>query len=73
MVSSIKYIDEVRTYSTEKDLIKLINDINPDIRIIGSDWKDKKITGFDLSPIYFPYRNHNYSTTNLREKIKNAS
>ena len=73
MISSIKYIDEVRIYSTEKDLIKLIKDINPDIRIIGSDWKNKKITGFDLSPIYFHDRNHNYSTTNLREKIKNAS
>jgi len=71
MVSSIKYVDEVRTYSTEKDLIKLINNINPDIRIMGSDWKvlKDKITGFDLAPIYFHNRNHNHSTTNLRKRI----
>lgn len=69
MISSIKYVDEVRIYSTEEDLIKLINNIKPDIRIIGSDWEGKKITGFDLSPIYFHNRNHSYSTTNLRKKI----
>jgi len=75
MINSIKYVDEVRVYSTEEDLIKLIKNITPDIRIIGSDWENlkDKITGFDLSPIYFHNRNHNYSTTNLRKRIKNAS
>jgi len=75
MINSIKYVDEVRIYSTEKDLIKLIKNINPNIRIIGSDWKSSqdKITGFDLVPIYFHSRNHEYSTTNLRKRIKNAS
>ncbi len=72
MINSIKYVDEVKIYSTEEDLIKLIKDINPNIRIIGSDWKNKKneITGFNLVPIYFHNRDHNYSTTNLRKRIK---
>jgi acetyltransferase-like isoleucine patch superfamily enzyme len=69
MINSIKHVDEVRIYSTEKDLIKLIKNINPDIRIIGSDWKEKKVTGSSLVPIHWHHRNHNYSTTNLRKKI----
>ena len=71
MIESIKYVDEVNIYKTENDLISLIQKLNPDIRIIGSDWKGKKITGNDLDiPLYYHNRNHNYSTTNLRNKIQ---
>ena len=71
MIESIKYVDEVKIYNTEGDLINLIKEIKPDIRIIGSDLKGKKITGENLDiPIYFHIRNHNYSTSNLRKKIQ---
>ena len=45
-------------------------DIKPDVRILGSDYIGKSFTGDDLDiKIYYHDRNHNYSTTNLREKI----
>lgn len=71
MIDSIKYVDEVRLYYSERDLIQLLINIKPDIRIIGSDWKEKEgdITGHELAPIYFHNRNHDYSTTNLRKKL----
>lgn len=69
MINSIKYVDEVRIYSTEEDLIELIKNINPDIRIMGSDWKGKEITGGNLVPIHWHNRNHDYSTTNLRKRV----
>ena len=70
MIESIKYVDEVITYKTEHDLEILLQKINPDIRIIGSDWKNKKITASNLNiPIYWHNRNHNWSTTNLRKRI----
>jgi cytidyltransferase-like protein len=73
MIESIKYVDEVRVYSTEDDLINLIKNINPDIRIIGSDWEGKQITGGELDiPLYIHNRDHDYSTTNLRKKIVKA-
>ena len=73
MIESIKYVDEVRIYSTEDDLINLIKNINPDIRIIGSDWEGKQITGGELDiPLYIHNRDHDYSTTNLRKKIVKA-
>jgi glycerol-3-phosphate cytidylyltransferase len=75
MIESIKYVDKVIVYNTEEELVELIKEVNPDIRIIGSDWKEKKITGSELNiPIHWHNRNHNYSTSNLRKKIfKNES
>ena len=53
------------------DIVKLLLDLNPDIRILGSDYKGKSFTGDDLYiEIHYHKRNHNYSTTNLREKIE---
>jgi glycerol-3-phosphate cytidylyltransferase len=44
--------------------------INPDVRILGSDYIGKSFTGDDLDiEIYYHERNHNYSTTNLRKKV----
>ena len=69
-LEAVKYVDEIIKYSTEDELYKLIKNINPDIRILGSDYKKKSFTGDDLDiKIYYHSRNHNYSSTNLRKKI----
>ena len=70
-LEAVKYIDEIIVYETENDLYKIIYDLNPDIRILGTDYVNKYFTGIDLHiPLYFHKRNHNYSTSGLREKIK---
>lgn len=67
-----KYIDEIRVYNTEIELENLIKTINPDIRILGSDWKDKDYTGKGLSKLeYFHERNHKWSSTELKNRIVN--
>lgn len=73
-IDAVKYVDEIFIYDTEKDLHKWLNENihNIDIRILGSDWKNKNYTGYELDiPIYFHERNHNYSSTELIERIKN--
>tara|TARA_Y100001970_G_scaffold291294_1_gene427894 strand:- start:529 stop:957 length:429 start_codon:yes stop_codon:yes gene_type:complete len=73
MLESIKYIDEIILYKTEKDLYKLLQMLKPDIRILGSDYKNKSFTGDDLNiKIYYHDRNHSYSSTNLRKRILSA-
>ena len=73
MLESIKYIDEIIIYKTEKDLYKLLQMLKPDIRILGSDYKNKSFTGDDLDiKIYYHDRNHSYSSTNLRKRILSA-
>ena len=69
---AVQYVDAVVKYETEEDLYELLKKIEPDIRILGSDYDipDKRFTGDDLDiPIYYHQRNHNYSTSNLRKKI----
>ena len=67
-LEAVKYIDKIITYSTEDELYSLLQKINPDIRILGSDYKGKIFTGDDLNvKIYYHKRNHNFSSTNLRK------
>ena len=69
-LEAIKYVDEIVKYETENDLMKLLYDLNPDVRILGSDWENKPFTGYTLHiPIYFHERKHDYSTSALRKKI----
>ena len=69
-LEAVKYVDEIFIYDSEKDLYKKLLDINPDVRILGSDYIGKSFTGDDLDiKIYYHERNHNYSSTNLRKKI----
>ena len=69
-LNAVKYVNEIFTYDTEEDLYKKLLDINPDVRILGSDYIGKSFTGDDLDiEIYYHNRNHNYSSTNLRKKI----
>ncbi|MBK5215769.1 MAG: glycerol-3-phosphate cytidylyltransferase, partial [Candidatus Pacebacteria bacterium] len=62
--------DKIIVYKTEKDLVKLLKKIKPDIRFIGKDWKGKHFTGDDL-PIKVIYnsRNHTYSSSSLRARV----
>lgn len=73
MINSIKYVDDIIEYDTEKNLLKILNNLKPDVRILGTDWKNKNYTGNDLDiEIYWHERTHNYSTSGLRKRIYNA-
>ena len=73
IVSSIKFVDEVKPYDTESDLIKVLKEVNPDVRILGADHKGTEFTGHEL-PIkcIFNSRDHGYSTSELRKRIFEA-
>ena len=73
IVSSLKFVDEVVAYDTEDDLIKVLKEVNPDVRILGADHKGKAFTGHDL-PIkcIFNSRDHEYSTSELRKRVYEA-
>ena len=70
MIKSIKYVDEVIEYSTEAELYEILKLLNPDVRIIGTDWKGKKYTGHDLPiKMYWHVRDHDWSTSGLRKRV----
>jgi len=69
-LDAVKYIDDIITYETEKDLIKLLTDLEISVRFVGADWKNKDYTGRDLdTPVIFNSRDHSFSTSELRRRI----
>jgi len=69
-VSSCKYVDEVIPYTTEEDLLDLINLINPDIRIIGEEYRETNYTGRELPiEVFYNSRKHTLSSSSLRERV----
>lgn len=70
MLKSIKYIDEVRSYTTEDDLILIITELNPDVRFLGDDYHNKPFTADHLNiPIHYVDRSHNWSSTKMKQLI----
>jgi glycerol-3-phosphate cytidylyltransferase len=68
---ALRYVDEVLTYTTEDDLVELIKKINPDIRILGTDYIGKPITGQNLPPkiIYTNREHHKWSQSEFKKMI----
>lgn len=69
----IKYIDDVLVYNTENDLCNLLKKGKYDYRFLGSDYQNKTFTGFDIDTrVIYTQRDHDYSTTALKMKIKES-
>ena len=70
-----RYVDEIVTYDTEEDLYNLLKKINPDIRFMGADWKDKPNYSRDKLPemkVVYNSRDHSFSSSSLRKRIYEA-
>lgn len=70
MLEGIKYVDEIFVYDDEPALFEAIRNLGSHIRILGSDWQGRHATGQEFAEeIYYHGRAHDYSTTDLRERI----
>lgn len=70
VLNSLKQIDEIVVYKTEKDLYDLIVKTSPEVRFLGDDYKGKSFTGDDLDiPIHWLDRSHGWSTTKYKTEI----
>lgn len=73
MLMSIKYIDNVFTYTTERDLVELLTLLSPSVRFLGDDYKGKNFTGSHLNiPIHYLDRTHGWSTTKFKTLISQS-
>lgn len=68
-VSSCRYVDEIIPFTTEQEIIDIILTIQPDIRIVGEEYKGTNHTGVGLCPIHYNKRKHSFSTTDLRKRV----
>lgn len=72
-LSACRYIDEIIPFETEQDIIDIILTINPNIRIVGEEYKEMEHTGKGLCPIHYNKRRHSFSTTELRKRVQEAN
>ncbi len=68
MLEALRYVDKVCTFSNTLGLEMLVKEISPDIMIIGSDWRGKKVIGEQYAKeLKFFERINGYSTTQILE------
>jgi glycerol-3-phosphate cytidylyltransferase len=74
-LKACKHVDEIVPYSTEGELLEILQSFKIDLRIVGEDYIDKDFTGKQYCiensiEIYYNSRKHEFSSTALRNKIK---
>ncbi len=73
-IRSIRFVDSVVSFDSDNTLIDCIKEYDPDIFVIGSDYKDKKIIGGEFSKkIVFFERIDGLSTTNILNHGNNSN
>ena len=69
-LESLKAVDEVRFFSNDKELEGLVKSYQPDIMIVGSDWKGKSVIGsYWAAKLIFFDRIGDYATTKTIQDI----
>lgn len=74
---AVSYVDEIIPYHYENELETILETENINLRIIGEDYVGKYFTGVHLCELkkmdlYYNKRTHKYSSTELRNRIKQS-
>ena len=69
-LNAVKYVDEIIPYDTEQSLLDLLQSQKIDIRFVGEEYRESKLTGRDLIELHYTSRKHSFSSSSLRERVK---
>ena len=77
-LSAVKYVDEIIVYNTEQDLCDLLLTLPINIRILGVEYETSEFTGKEICQnrgieLYFNKRDHSFSSTSLRNRVKDTA
>jgi len=67
-LEACRYVDMIFEYTYEHELEEIVKKLKPDIRIKGSDHINDKSD--DSIKIHYHNRNHNWSSSELRERLR---
>ena len=71
-LENLKAVDAVLSFGSDEQLEGLVKIIEPDIMLVGSDWKDKPVIGSHYAKeLQFFDRIDGYSTTKIIQSIIN--
>ena len=73
-LQACKYVDEILVYSTEYDLMQLLMTQKIDIRFLSEEYMNRDFTGKQYCiqngiELFYHQRQHDYSSTELRERV----
>jgi len=72
IMSSLKFVDEVTSFDSDAELKSILSYYQPDIMIIGDDYKGKEIIGREyVKEVFFFAKTPNISTTKILNNKKN--
>jgi glycerol-3-phosphate cytidylyltransferase len=74
-LSACRYVTEIVPYDTERDLYNMMATLPINVRFVGSDHIHDHVTGYEVCKdrgieIVFNDRYHDYSSSELRDRIK---
>lgn len=69
-LNMLKPVDQVEMFSSDEELEQLIKGLNPDIMVVGSDWKNSPVIGSQYAKrLVFFDRINDYATTKTIQNI----
>ena len=73
-LKACRYVDEILVYETEQDLVNILLSYPINVRILGQEYMEQEFTGrweceMRHIELYFNKREHNFSTTELRQRV----
>tara|TARA_R100001440_G_scaffold75596_1_gene103226 strand:+ start:800 stop:1186 length:387 start_codon:yes stop_codon:yes gene_type:complete len=69
VISALECVDAVVSFESDQELADHIQRLQPDIMVVGSDWRGKKVVGSEhAGEVRFFDRIGAYSTTNILER-----
>ena len=72
LLENLKAVDRVLIFNTEEELTELAKIIKPDIMVVGSDYKNKRVIGSEYAKqLLFFDRIDEYSSTKIIQGIIN--
>jgi D-beta-D-heptose 7-phosphate kinase/D-beta-D-heptose 1-phosphate adenosyltransferase len=73
-ISSIRFVDDVVSFGTDDELINQIKIFNPDVMVIGSEYRNKQIIGLEHVPhIEFFEKIDGYSSSKILNHGDNSN
>jgi len=74
-LEAVKFVDEIIPYMHENDLEDILMMRPVNVRILGEEYREQDFTGRDICKardidLYFNKRDHRFSSSNLRKRVK---
>ena len=74
MLSALRCVDYVVTFDSREEMIELIKEYQPDIMIVGDDYRDKEVIGSEYAKeLIFYGKIPGYSTTKILNYAEHSS